>query len=69
MDVSFAVQALCVEELVRREGELPAGVHAVPDRIDREVARLKLAALGVEIDELTPDQEAYLDSWRPPQPA
>ena len=69
MDVSFAVQALCVEELVRRGGELPAGVHPVPDRIDREVARLKLAALGVEIDELTPDQEAYLDSWRPGQPA
>ena len=69
MDVSFAVQALCVEELVRRGGELPAGVHPVPDRIDREVARLKLAALGVQIDELTPDQEAYLDSWRPGQPA
>ena len=64
MDVSFALQALCVEELVRRTGELRPGVHPVPDAIDREVARLKLAALGVEIDALSPAQEAYLDSWR-----
>src|SRR5204863_5587960 len=53
MDVSFALQALCVEELVRRRGQLPAGVHPVPAAIDREVGRLKLAALGVEIDEPT----------------
>jgi adenosylhomocysteinase len=64
MDISFALQALCVEELVRRAGELAPGVHPVPDAIDREVARLKLAALGVEIDELTPAQEDYLDVWR-----
>ena len=54
MDVSFALQALCVEDLVRRRGELPAGVQAVPESIDREVATLKLAALGVAIDEPTP---------------
>ena len=65
MDVSFALQALCVEDLVRRAGELAPGVHQVPDAIDREVARLKLAALGVEIDALTPAQEEYLDAWRP----
>ena len=64
MDVSFALQALCVEELVLRAGELGPGVHPVPDAIDREVARLKLAALGVEIDALTPAQEEYLDVWR-----
>ena len=64
MDISFALQALCVEELARRAGELAPGVHPVPDAIDREVARLKLAALGVEIDELTPAQEEYLDVWR-----
>jgi adenosylhomocysteinase len=64
MDVSFALQALCVEELVRRAGGLGPGVHPVPDAIDREVARLKLAALGVEIDALTPAQEEYLDVWR-----
>jgi adenosylhomocysteinase len=38
-------------------------VHAVPARVDREVSRLKLASLGVEIDELTPDQQRYLTSW------
>jgi adenosylhomocysteinase len=63
MDLSFALQALCVEELVRRRGELPAGVHAVPAHIDREVAKLKLAALDVRIDTLTPEQAMYLRSW------
>jgi adenosylhomocysteinase len=63
MDVSFALQALSVEALVRRRGELPPGVHAVPDQIDREVGRLKLAALGVRIDEPTAEQERYLESW------
>ena len=47
MDVSFALQALSVEELVARRGELTPGVHAVPGAIDSEVGRLKLAALGV----------------------
>jgi adenosylhomocysteinase len=63
MDVSFALQALCVEELVRRRGQLAAGVHQVPEAIDREVGRLKLEALGVEIDEPTPEQADYRDSW------
>ena len=63
MDVSFALQALCVEELVRRGPELQPGVLQVPERIDREVGRLKLAALGVEIDEPTPEQEHYRESW------
>jgi adenosylhomocysteinase len=63
MDVSFALQALCVEELVRRGDELTPGVHPVPQSIDREVGRLKLAALGVEIDEPTPEQEHYRESW------
>ena len=63
MDVSFALQALSVEELVLRRGELPAGVLPVPASIDREVARLKLAALGVQIDEPTPDQAHYRESW------
>ena len=65
MDVSFALQALCVEELVKRGGELKPGVHPVPVRIDREVARLKLDALGVSIDEPTPEQEQYRQSWAP----
>jgi adenosylhomocysteinase len=63
MDVSFALQALCVEELVLRGARHPPGVLKVPDSIDREVGRLKLAALGVEIDEPTAEQEHYRESW------
>jgi adenosylhomocysteinase len=63
MDVSFALQALCVEELVRRRWQLAAGVHPVPEAIDREVGRLKLEALGVQIDEPTTEQTDYLQSW------
>jgi adenosylhomocysteinase len=64
MDISFALQALAAEELARRGGELAPGVHPVPEGIDREVAALKLASLGVEIDELSPEQERYLRGWR-----
>jgi adenosylhomocysteinase len=63
MDMSFANQALAVEHLVRHPGELGAGVHPVPEAVDREVARLKLESLGVEIDVLTPAQRDYLRSW------
>jgi len=63
MDVSFALQALCVEELVRHGEALAPAVHPVPAEIDREVALLKLAALGVEIDETTAEQSDYRESW------
>jgi adenosylhomocysteinase len=63
MDVSFALQALCVEELVRHGGKWEPGVRPVPAKIDREVGRLKLDALGVKIDEPTPEQEDYRESW------
>jgi adenosylhomocysteinase len=63
MDMSFAVHALVVEHLVRAPSRLPAGVHPVPDAIDREVARLKLASLDVEIDVLSERQREYLSSW------
>ena len=63
MDMSFALQALVVEDLIARGSQLGPGVHPVPAAIDREVARLKLAALHVEIDDLTPEQAAYRDSW------
>jgi adenosylhomocysteinase len=63
MDMSFASQALCVEHLALRAGELPPRVLPVPAHIDREVARLKLASLDVRIDELTAAQRAYLTSW------
>ncbi|HET6506720.1 MAG TPA: adenosylhomocysteinase [Baekduia sp.] len=63
MDLSFALQALSVEHLVAAEGALPTGVQPVPDDIDREVARLKLMSLGVELDELTAEQRRYRRSW------
>ena len=64
MDMSFANQALSAEYAVKHEGELEIKVHMVPEEVDMAVARLKLEALGVRIDELTPEQEAYLASWR-----
>lgn len=63
MDMSFANQALSVEWLVAHHGELGPRVYPVPEEIDREVARLKLRAMGIEIDALTPEQEEYLRSW------
>jgi adenosylhomocysteinase len=65
MDVSFALQALAAEHLVRSGSELARRVHPVPPALEREVARLKLASLGVEIDELTPEQAQYLSNWVP----
>jgi adenosylhomocysteinase len=63
MDVSFALQALSVEQLVVNRGDLVPGVHSVPAGVDREVGRLKLAALGVRIDEPTAEQQDYRQSW------
>jgi len=59
MDISFALQALTAEDLARRGGDLEPGVHAVPEEVDREVATLKLASLGVQIDTLSEEQERY----------
>ena len=63
MDMSFANQALALRYLVEHHAELNRQVYVVPEEIDREVARLKLEAMGIEIDTLTPEQEAYLNSW------
>jgi adenosylhomocysteinase len=63
MDVSFALQALSLEALVREPAAFAPGVHAVPDEIDREVGRLKLAALGVHIDVSTASQDDYRRTW------
>jgi adenosylhomocysteinase len=63
MDMSFANQALSAEWVVKRRGSLEPRVYEVPRDIDREVARLKLHAMGVEIDVLTDEQEEYLRSW------
>ncbi len=64
MDMSFANQALCMEYLVKNQGKLENKVYSVPDEIDKNVARLKLDSMGIKIDKLTPEQQAYLDSWQ-----
>jgi len=63
MDMSFANQALGVEHMVKHGRGLEKKVYSVPEEIDQEIARLKLAAMGIEIDRLTPEQERYLKSW------
>jgi len=64
MDMSFANQALSAEYLAKHHGELSPQVYVVPDAIDKEVARLKLAAMGIELDEMTPEQAEYVSSWK-----
>jgi adenosylhomocysteinase len=64
MDMSFANQALCAEHMVQHAEELENTVYPVPDEIDKEIARLKLKAMGIEIDVLTPEQGHYLTSWQ-----
>jgi len=63
MDMSFANQALAAEYLVKNAGRLEPRVYRMPEELDREIARLKLQAMGVSIDVLTPEQERYLRSW------
>jgi len=63
MDMSFANQALCLEYMVKNRGNLEPKVYPVPEEIDKQVARLKLNSLGINIDSLTPEQKEYLTSW------
>jgi adenosylhomocysteinase len=63
MDMSFANQALAAEYLLSEKGKLANEVHGLPEEVDREIASLKLTAMGVDIDELTPEQARYLASW------
>ena len=63
MDMSFANQALSAEYAVQNASSLEAKVYPVPEEIDKEIARLKLATMGVEIDQLTEEQAKYLASW------
>lgn len=63
MDMSFANQALAAEHMRKNAGGLERKVYPVPEDIDREIARLKLASMGVQIDSLTSEQEEYLSSW------
>jgi adenosylhomocysteinase len=64
MDQSFGIQAVCVREIVANPADYDAGVHEVPDELDREVAEVKLAAEGVEFDDLSDEQREYMDSWQ-----
>ena len=63
MDMSFANQALCSEWMVKNHRTLEKRVYTVPEKIDKEIARLKLKAMGVKVDVLTEEQETYLNSW------
>jgi len=64
MDMSFANQALCAEYMVKHANELKTTVYPVPEEIDKKIAALKLEAMGIEIDVLTPEQSKYLTSWQ-----
>ncbi|BAZ27681.1 adenosylhomocysteinase [Cylindrospermum sp. NIES-4074] len=63
MDMSFANQALACEYLVKNKGKLAPGLHSIPVEVDQEIARLKLQAMGIFIDSLTPEQIEYINSW------
>jgi adenosylhomocysteinase len=63
MDMSFANQALAVEYLAQNQGKLEPGIYPVPAEKDAEIAKLKLAAMGISIDTLTEEQEKYINSW------
>ncbi|MGO0122179.1 adenosylhomocysteinase [Desulfothermobacter acidiphilus] len=63
MDLSFSLQLLAARYLLERGAHLPPRVHPLPPELDQRVAKLRLSAWGLEIDRLTPEQEAYLSSW------
>jgi adenosylhomocysteinase len=63
MDMSFANQALCLEYLTKMKGKLKPAVYPVPEEIDQEVGKLKLASMNITIDSLTKEQKKYLESW------
>jgi adenosylhomocysteinase len=63
MDMSFANQALSVEYITQNSAKLQTQVYSVPEDIDKEIAQLKLEAMGIKIDILTPEQREYLESW------
>jgi adenosylhomocysteinase len=63
MDMSFANQALCAEHIAKNYKTMERTVYTVPEEIDRNIAYLKLKAMGIEIDTLTDEQRRYLTSW------
>jgi adenosylhomocysteinase len=64
MDMSFANQALSAEYLVKNKGKLEAKIHLLPEEVDSEIAHLKLSSMGINIDEVTPEQLEYMNSWQ-----
>ena len=64
MDMSFANQALSAEYLIKNQGQLTPEIHLLPKEVDVEIARIKLAAMKVQIDELTPEMIEYTNSWQ-----
>ena len=63
MDMSFSIQALALEYMKNHGRDLPPEVYEIPQSIDDEVSALKLHGIGMEIDQLTPEQVAYLSGW------
>ncbi|PSB02508.1 adenosylhomocysteinase [Merismopedia glauca] len=63
MDMSFANQAMACEYLAKNKGKLEPGLHSIPVEVDKEIARLKLQAMGIQIDSLTTEQVEYINSW------
>jgi len=64
LDMSFSVQVLAIHLLANHAGELTPGLHPLPEEIDREIASTRLRLLGVQLEEMTGEQKAYLQSWR-----
>jgi adenosylhomocysteinase len=64
MDMSFANQALGIEFIVKNHGKLENKLYTLPVEVDQKIASLKLESMGIQIDTLTPEQEAYLNSWK-----
>ncbi|MCK4717074.1 MAG: adenosylhomocysteinase, partial [Thermoplasmata archaeon] len=64
MDMSFAIQALCAKYMAENHGSLSPAVYKVPEDIDEHVAWLELDSMAIDIDQLTPEQEKYLNSWQ-----
>jgi adenosylhomocysteinase len=64
MDLTFAIQALCAHHLANNHSSMENRVHLLPKEIDDEVARIKLDAVGMGVDSLTPEQERFLASWQ-----
>jgi adenosylhomocysteinase len=64
MDLTFAIQALCAHHLAKEHASMDNRVHLLPSELDDEVARIKLDAVGMGVDSLTPEQESFLASWR-----